>query len=195
LNIKVKPAADLSKLEEVLVLVENREKEALAQDAPRVRAADILAQRLPSVPEKPADAKPPGAAEGGTTSTGVKPATQVKPEVKPQTGAAVKPQSPTGAAKPAATTAGTGAAVPVPASKLTNVSTAAQKKAVVTTGAATGSITDLPVKVPAQPKPTPVNPVTADPNTAGPNSADPKSADPSAPPSKPQTTPDESSPQ
>jgi rod shape-determining protein MreC len=54
LNIKVKPAADLSKLEEVLVLTEKRERESSAEDAGHVRAADILAQRLPSVPDKPA---------------------------------------------------------------------------------------------------------------------------------------------
>jgi rod shape-determining protein MreC len=65
LNIKVKPATDLSKLEEVLVLVEKQERQATAEESPRVRAADILAQRLPSVPDKPADA----------TSAGSKPAT------------------------------------------------------------------------------------------------------------------------
>ena len=59
LNIKIKPAANLSKLEEVLVLVEKQERQAVAEDNVRVRAADILAQRLPSVPDKPAtDASP-----------------------------------------------------------------------------------------------------------------------------------------
>jgi len=53
LNIKIKPAADLSKLEEVLVLVEKQERQATADSTVRVRAADILAQRLPSVPDKP----------------------------------------------------------------------------------------------------------------------------------------------
>src|ERR1051326_4614795 len=55
LNIKVKPAADLSKLEEVLVLVEKQDRQAIAEEKGRVRAADILAQRLPSVPDKPAE--------------------------------------------------------------------------------------------------------------------------------------------
>jgi hypothetical protein len=50
----VKPAADLSKLEEVLVLTEKRERESSAEETGHVRAADILAQRLPSVPDKPA---------------------------------------------------------------------------------------------------------------------------------------------
>ena len=58
LNIKIQPAANLSKLEEVLVLVEKQDRQATAEDSVRVRAADILAQRLPSVPDKPAaDAK------------------------------------------------------------------------------------------------------------------------------------------
>ena len=71
LNIKIKPAADLSKLEEVLVLVEKQEREATAENGVHVRAADILAQRLPSVPDKPvADAK----SVAGTAVTGAKPA-------------------------------------------------------------------------------------------------------------------------
>jgi rod shape-determining protein MreC len=56
LNIRVKPAADLNRLEEVLVITEQEEKEpALAAGEPQIRAADILAQRLPSVPDKPPD--------------------------------------------------------------------------------------------------------------------------------------------
>jgi rod shape-determining protein MreC len=62
LNIKIKPAANLSKLEEVLVLVEKQERLATADNKVRVRAADILAQRLPSVPDKPA-------ADANATST------------------------------------------------------------------------------------------------------------------------------
>jgi rod shape-determining protein MreC len=53
LNIRIKPATDLSKLEEVLVLVEKQERQATAEDTTRARAADILAARLPSVPDKP----------------------------------------------------------------------------------------------------------------------------------------------
>lgn len=52
LNIKIKPAANLGKLEEVLVLTEKQEREAVAEEHGRLRAADILAQRLPSVPDK-----------------------------------------------------------------------------------------------------------------------------------------------
>jgi rod shape-determining protein MreC len=67
LSIKIKPAANLSKLEEVLVLTEKQERESVADDHVRVRAADILAQRLPSVPDKPATAAiPPAVAEGAS---------------------------------------------------------------------------------------------------------------------------------
>jgi len=72
LNIKVKPSTDLSKLEEVLVLVEKQDRQAIADDSQRVRAADILAQRLPSVPDKPpadATAAPAGAAKPAGTAT------------------------------------------------------------------------------------------------------------------------------
>jgi rod shape-determining protein MreC len=68
LNIKVKPAADLSKLEEVLVLAEKQDRQATAEDTTHVRAADILAQRLPSVPDKP-PTDGSGAATGAGTTT------------------------------------------------------------------------------------------------------------------------------
>jgi rod shape-determining protein MreC len=59
LNIRVKPTADLSKLEEVLVVLEKQDRQATADDSSRVRAADILAARLPTVPTKPpADSSP-----------------------------------------------------------------------------------------------------------------------------------------
>src|SRR5947209_7131935 len=70
LNIKVKPAADLSRLEEVLVLVDKQEREATAeQKGTHVRAADILAQRLPSVPDKPVAQTAADAAKTGTPGT------------------------------------------------------------------------------------------------------------------------------
>jgi rod shape-determining protein MreC len=78
LNIKVKPAASLSKLEEVLVLVEKRERAVTAEDKTPLRASDILAQRLPSVPDKsanpaggttPAPATTPATGTTGTTGT------------------------------------------------------------------------------------------------------------------------------
>jgi len=53
LSIRVRPAANLSKLEEVLVVTKLVEQEPTQLPTGPVRAADILAQRLPSVPDKP----------------------------------------------------------------------------------------------------------------------------------------------
>jgi len=53
LQITVKPAAALNHLEEVLVITKKEERQATTPE-PNLRAADILAQRLPSVPDKPA---------------------------------------------------------------------------------------------------------------------------------------------
>lgn len=105
LNIRVKPSADLSKLEEVLVIIKTEDKAPAVTDNANMRAVDILAQRLPSVPDKPADdasktgvagspaaantvggpaviAKPDGAAQPITKPAGtplVKPASEQKP--------------------------------------------------------------------------------------------------------------------
>jgi rod shape-determining protein MreC len=70
LTIHVRPAANLSKLEEVLVVTKLVEQEPTQLQTGPVRAADILAQRLPSVPEKPAGdaAKANEAAQGGVTA-------------------------------------------------------------------------------------------------------------------------------
>jgi len=88
LNIQVKPSADLSRLEEVLVVTQKRERQAVVENPVKVRAADILAQRLPSVPDKPADAGTvkPGNGAASTTqgSNG---------GAKPPTGAVAKPQT------------------------------------------------------------------------------------------------------
>ena len=97
LNIHVKPAADLSRVEEVLVVIEKQEREPVAESGGRVRAADVLAQRLPSVPEKPpavAGAAAAGGAPNSATAQG--------------SSAGLKPQ-PAGAAKPLTATTTTGA--------------------------------------------------------------------------------------
>ena len=56
LNIRVRPAADLSKLEEVLVVTKIDEKQAEPDQTGPARAIDILAERLPGVPSKPENA-------------------------------------------------------------------------------------------------------------------------------------------
>ena len=96
LNIKIRPAADLSRLEEVLVLVEKQDRPTVADDNVRIRAADILAQRLPSVPDKPAvdPNAPPSAVPGATkpasaTTTGTTGVSAQK--ISPTTGTTVAP--------------------------------------------------------------------------------------------------------
>jgi rod shape-determining protein MreC len=92
LNIRIKPAADLSKLEEVLVLVEKQERQTPTEDAVHMRASDILAQRLPSVPEKPvADAKSVAGAPG-TAGAAAQPKSETKSATNPGNAAAAKPQ-------------------------------------------------------------------------------------------------------
>jgi rod shape-determining protein MreC len=86
LNIRVRPAADLSRLEEVLVVTRIDERQALPEQTGAARAVDILAARLPGVPSKPenaekgdaaapasSEAKPkavstPASADGATTA-------------------------------------------------------------------------------------------------------------------------------
>jgi rod shape-determining protein MreC len=126
LNIRVKPAADLSRLEEVLVITQQLEKEpALLDGALPMRAAEILAQRLPSVPDRPPDnpnAPPPptsglkiysGPASPGTAA-GPKPAgagatthtqsmqtpSSTTASAKPHVDASVTPGSAASASKP-----------------------------------------------------------------------------------------------
>ncbi len=79
LSIHVKPTADLNRLEEVLVVTDKQEHQPVAENGTRIRAADILAQRLPSVPDKPAP----------VTGASVKP--QAVSTAKPLTGIATKP--------------------------------------------------------------------------------------------------------
>lgn len=56
--VRVKPSANLDKVDEVLVITQVSEKEPQYQEGPRpVRAADILAQRLPTVTPKAPDKK------------------------------------------------------------------------------------------------------------------------------------------
>jgi rod shape-determining protein MreC len=57
LSVQIKPAANLSKLEEVLVVTQREERVPDVADNGTQRAADILARRLPSVPDKPPEIK------------------------------------------------------------------------------------------------------------------------------------------
>lgn len=108
-QLTVKPAASLNHLEEVLIITKRVEHEAPAAVPASTRAADILAQRLPQVPDKPATTQLSGAAKPGTIgNAAVKPAVQSAPGVA--------------AGNPAATAPNTGIAnsTGAPAAKVTN---------------------------------------------------------------------------
>src|SRR5579863_7337131 len=76
LNIRIRPAANLGKLEEVLVITQEQEKKPVVDATAPMRAVDILAQRLPSVPDKPpAEANP---------ATPAKPKAEPDPAPPPQ---------------------------------------------------------------------------------------------------------------
>jgi rod shape-determining protein MreC len=101
LNIRVVPSARLDQIEEVLVVTKITEKMPDTKDLGPLRASDILAERLPTVPNKAevdaaGNAKPGSATAASATiaATGARPATTPKPPA----GAA------TTANKPAATT-------------------------------------------------------------------------------------------
>jgi len=74
LNIRVRPAANLNKLEEVLVVTKIDERQAEPDRTGAARAVDILAERLPGVPSKPEnpekDAAGTAAPGTGATTTG-----------------------------------------------------------------------------------------------------------------------------
>jgi len=99
LNIRVRPAANLGRLEEVLVITEQHEK-APEEGISLTRAADILSQRLPSVPDKPVAPATPGAsprpADGSAGNS------NAAASASPAKQAAAAPKAATTSPKPAA---------------------------------------------------------------------------------------------
>jgi rod shape-determining protein MreC len=74
LQVTLQPAAALNHLEEVLVITEKHEREpGTMSGSTAARAADILAQRLPSVPDKP-ETPAPGSAAASSQGSGPSPA-------------------------------------------------------------------------------------------------------------------------
>jgi rod shape-determining protein MreC len=163
LSIRVKPAADLNRIEEVLVVTEKQELEpAVADGGNRVRAADILAQRLPSVPDKPAvvaGTVPAKSAASGASAPGL--------------GAGSKPQANV-VGKPAT---GTGEVLKKVVRK---TAPAVSANSGGTDSAASGSTTN---SIPSSANPSSANP------PAKPATAQPKPANPPANP-QPATTDD-----
>jgi rod shape-determining protein MreC len=135
LNIRVKPAISLSRLEEVLVVTKIDERQAEPDRSATARAADILAERLPTVPPKPENA-PGGAVATSSAGSATKPTADAKPKVPP-------PAAATNGAAPSA-----GKAVMPAPSSAKNVS----KAAVGTSGVKTPP---KPAKPATEPKPQP----------------------------------------
>jgi rod shape-determining protein MreC len=152
LNIRVTPAADLSRLEEVLVITKIVEKAPDANDitAP-IRASDILAERLPSVPEKPAEGPSKSPADG-TTSTGP----SSKPTATGTTSAGVPSKlssGPPASGKPGQPS--TASTQPKPASNGTTSSGAPRKPSVGVGGVVPPGSSNPGVTTPKETKPKP----------------------------------------
>jgi len=71
LRIGIRPAAKLDQLEDVLVITQMVEQRPAADESsPSVRAADVLAQRLPSITRPPEKDKDAGQADPAQTNSG-----------------------------------------------------------------------------------------------------------------------------
>jgi rod shape-determining protein MreC len=140
LNIRVIPSARLDQVEEVLVVTKITEKLPDTKDLGPLRASDILAERLPSVPNKAeldaaGNAKPgsenapsataPAGAGAGAGATGTHAAT---------TGTTTKPSGAAAPAKPSASTT-----TSHPTTAATAGAVKPKPKAIATAGASTGT--------------------------------------------------------
>jgi rod shape-determining protein MreC len=149
LDIQVKPAANLNRLEEVLVITHQKAREPDTTGLGAIRASDILSEHLPSVPTPapeaaPGTAAPAGAAPaaggmspGGTAPKPAAPGTATaapKPAAQRATTAAPKPAQPgtTAAPKPAVPVA---TATPKPASPSAATAPKAPKSAAAASNA------------------------------------------------------------
>jgi rod shape-determining protein MreC len=144
LDIHVRPAADLSKLEEVLVVTKIDERQAQPDHVGAARAVDILAERLPGVPQKPENTDKnavPGVGSPSAAGTPKSAGSEVKPKVAPpqasaSNGAAAVTKSVKGASAPASSSgtkpasAGTSPLVKATAADATKPSTKPVKAAI-----------------------------------------------------------------
>jgi rod shape-determining protein MreC len=174
LVIKIKPAADLNRLEEVLVITEmsDNSHSASAGTEP-MRAADILSQRLPSVPKVDPNApKTPGIKTGVPVPKAFPTPAKTNKPVTADT--EQKPGIGSGQAKPAAT----GTAVATPTANKTGPE--AKKQPASGQAAIAGGASGSAGITAAKPTPTPKKAKTP---AVAPNSATPEpSATPVATP-------------
>ena len=179
LNIRVKPAADLSRLEEVLVVSKMAESiPSTSEPSAPVRAADILAERLPSVPQKPPVVPAKGTA--ATASAATKPAaTNPGNSATAASATATQPSTPASVqSQTGAAAATSGNATPDNAAKKLVAKPAGTTPAAGTVGVATGAAT----------KPAVVKPAANNPAGSG-NAGKPKPIDSEEQPAKPAAPP------
>ncbi|HEY2914131.1 MAG TPA: rod shape-determining protein MreC [Candidatus Angelobacter sp.] len=182
LAIKIKPAADLNRLEEVLVITETSDNSRSASSGPEpMRAADILSQRLPSVPKVDPNApKTPGSGQAAVPAAKPSPTPTPANANKPiSSGTEQKTAAAGGSAKPLTPATGTAAA-----------STAAGKTGAETKKPSSGQ-TQAPETAAAKPKPTPSATGTAAtsvvPGKTGAEAKKPSSGQTQAPATSPET--------
>ena len=135
LNIRVQPSAQLDHLEEVLVVTNITEQPPDVKDLGPIRASDILAQRLPTVPDNKAAvdaggnaiATPGAAGSPATNAAGTAPNTAAGGSThattpgaaanRPAGASSTTPRATTGGAATGSTATGTGARPPVSTAK------------------------------------------------------------------------------
>lgn len=172
LVIKIKPAADISRLEEVLVITKMTD-DSQAAPAP-MRAADILSQRLPSVPKVDPNApKTPGGGQTGVPTAKPSP-TPAKANKPVSPGTEQKAAAVSGSAKPPTSGTGTVATTATPGKP------GVESKKPQSSGQAQASASGS-TETPAKPKPTPKKAKTP--------AVAPDSATPDQPASAPTVTP------
>ncbi len=176
LDIRVKPAANLGRLEEVLVVTRIDERQAESDESGTARAADILAERLPTVPPKPAEPAPGTAASNaspaqtstakpgstGTVTAGANqahtPAAAANPagSIKPKTAAPAAAANPADSNKPKTavpTASATAPAAKKPSDTAATSSTQLVKKPASPASTAAAKTSDKPVKPAPQTQP------------------------------------------
>jgi rod shape-determining protein MreC len=153
LNIHVSPAADLSKLEEVLVVTKIDERQTQPDQTGAARAVDILAERLPTVPSKP-DAAAKSGVPGGVAPAATKPVVAAPGIAKSGAVPGTAKQSIAGSdAKPKAAPPQASAGGGPAAAKVAKPVTSSEVGSATATGAA--KVLPKPVKAADEPKPQP----------------------------------------
>jgi rod shape-determining protein MreC len=173
LAIKIKPAANLARLEEVLIVTKGADDlpSSLAASTNQVRAADLLAQRLPSVtkpdatskdtPAKAGSATNPASAKSSSEKTASAKPSSTKPAASPTPGTAVPLSGKPSATPDAGAAAATASPSPRPAAKKPATTTpASANQATNNSTSATApkvpeSVTNAAGSPAASPSPTP----------------------------------------